>query len=76
VLSGTLTLEVGEPAETCELPIHSIVIVAPRTPIRIANDGSDELLLFIYGAPSGPSAEIIEPIGPEVQRVITSEDVR
>jgi mannose-6-phosphate isomerase-like protein (cupin superfamily) len=76
VLAGTLTLQVGEPAEILELPMHSIAIVEPGTPIKIANEGPDELLLFIYGAPADPSAEIIEPVRPDVKVVITSEDVR
>ena len=75
VLEGVLTLHVGEPAETFVLPSQSIAVVEPATPIKIANDGPGDLVLFIYGAPTDPSAEIIEPVGPEVKVILTEEDV-
>ena len=75
VLEGELTLHVGEPAETFVLPAQSIAVAEPATPIKIANGGPGDLVLFIYGAPADPSAEIIEPVAPGVKVVITGEDV-
>ena len=51
VLSGTLTMLLGEPPERVELPPQSVVAVEPRTPLQIRNDGDVELVVFIYGAP-------------------------
>jgi hypothetical protein len=55
-------------------PAQSIAVVEPATPIKIANDGPGDLVLFIYGAPMDPSAEIIDPVGSEVKVAITGED--
>jgi mannose-6-phosphate isomerase-like protein (cupin superfamily) len=51
VLSGTLTMLLGEPPERVELPPHSVVAVEPKTPLQLRNDTGDEVLVFIYGAP-------------------------
>jgi mannose-6-phosphate isomerase-like protein (cupin superfamily) len=51
VLSGTLTMLLGEPPERFELPPESVVAVEPMTPLQVRNEGDDELVLFIYGAP-------------------------
>lgn len=63
VLEGTLTLELGEPAETVELPPGSIAVVEPGTAIFVQNRSDADVLVFAYGAPaSGDTrdAEIIE----------------
>jgi mannose-6-phosphate isomerase-like protein (cupin superfamily) len=51
VLSGTLTMLLGEPPERFDLPPTSVVAVEPTTPLQVRNEGDDELVLFIYGAP-------------------------
>jgi mannose-6-phosphate isomerase-like protein (cupin superfamily) len=51
VLAGNLTMHVGEPAERVELPPESVVAVEPGTPLQLRNDGDDEVVVFIYGAP-------------------------
>jgi mannose-6-phosphate isomerase-like protein (cupin superfamily) len=51
VLSGTLTMHLGEPAERVELPPQSVVAVEPGTPLQLRNDGAEEVVVFIYGAP-------------------------
>jgi mannose-6-phosphate isomerase-like protein (cupin superfamily) len=51
VLSGTLTMLLGEPAERVEVEAPGVVSVDPETPLQVFNAGDDELLLFIYGAP-------------------------
>jgi mannose-6-phosphate isomerase-like protein (cupin superfamily) len=51
VLSGTLTMHLGDPAERVELPPESVVAVEPGTALQVRNDGADEAVVFIYGAP-------------------------
>jgi len=51
VLSGTLTMHLGEPAERVELPPESVVSVEPGTALQLRNDGDEEVVVFIYGAP-------------------------
>jgi len=52
VLSGTLTMLLGDPAERVEgLGPESVVAVEPMTPLQVRNDGDDELVLYVYGAP-------------------------
>lgn len=58
------------------LPPQSIAVVEPATPIKIVNDGPGDLVRFVCGAPTDPSAEIIEPVGPDVKVVITEDDVQ
>jgi mannose-6-phosphate isomerase-like protein (cupin superfamily) len=52
VLAGTLTMHLGEPAERVELPPQSVVSVEPGTPLQLQNDGGEEVVVFIYGAPA------------------------
>jgi quercetin dioxygenase-like cupin family protein len=51
VFGGRLTLLLGEPAEPHQLGRGDVAVVQPGTPLQIRNDGDDELLLFIAGAP-------------------------
>lgn len=51
VVAGTLTMHLGDPAERVELPPRSVVTVEPGTPLQLRNDGDDEVVVFIYGAP-------------------------
>jgi quercetin dioxygenase-like cupin family protein len=60
VLEGTLTLELGDPAETVELPPRSIAVVEPGTPLLVQNRGDADVIVFAYGAPAVRDAELIE----------------
>jgi mannose-6-phosphate isomerase-like protein (cupin superfamily) len=52
VLSGTLTMLLGDPPERVEgLGPQSVVVVQPMTPLQVRNDTDEDLVLFIYGAP-------------------------
>jgi mannose-6-phosphate isomerase-like protein (cupin superfamily) len=51
VLQGTLTMHLGEPAERVELAPHGVVVVEPGTPLQLRNEGDDDVVVFIYGAP-------------------------
>jgi mannose-6-phosphate isomerase-like protein (cupin superfamily) len=51
VLDGTLTVDLGDPPERHEVPRGGAIVVQPGTILQLRNLGSDELVLFIYGAP-------------------------
>src|SRR3954464_8375830 len=51
VLDGTLTMLLGEPPERVDLPPQSVVNVEVDTPLQLFNAGSEEVTVFIYGAP-------------------------
>jgi quercetin dioxygenase-like cupin family protein len=51
VLAGTLTMHLGELPERVELPPESVVSVEPGTALQLRNDGDEEVVVFIYGAP-------------------------
>jgi quercetin dioxygenase-like cupin family protein len=51
VLEGAPTLRLGEPPEQFQLRRGSIAIVAPGTALQVVNDGADEAIVLIVGAP-------------------------
>ena len=51
VLDGTLTVDLGEPPERHEIERGGVVVVESGTILQLRNAGSEELVLFIYGAP-------------------------
>jgi mannose-6-phosphate isomerase-like protein (cupin superfamily) len=51
VLDGMLTVDLGEPPERHELDRGSVLVVQPGTILQLRNAGSNDLVLFIYGAP-------------------------
>jgi mannose-6-phosphate isomerase-like protein (cupin superfamily) len=51
VLSGTLTMLLGDPPERLDLPAQSVVAVEPMTPLQARNETDEELVLYVYGAP-------------------------
>ena len=52
VLSGTLTMMLGEPAERFDLPAGSVVSVEPETGVQMRNESErEEVVVFAYGAP-------------------------
>lgn len=52
VLNGTLTVDVDEPPERHEVGRGGIVVLERGTILQLRNAGDEELVLFIYGAPS------------------------
>jgi mannose-6-phosphate isomerase-like protein (cupin superfamily) len=48
---GTLTMYLGEPPERHEVPVGGVIHVESGTPLQIVNEGEEELLVYIYGAP-------------------------
>ena len=51
VISGALTMLLGDPPDRVDVGPQSVVAVQPGTPLQVRNEGSDELVLYIYGAP-------------------------
>ncbi len=51
VISGRLTMLLGDPPERVDLGPGGVVAVEPMTPLQVRNESDEELVLFIYGAP-------------------------
>ncbi len=51
VISGRLTMLLGDPYERIDVGPESVVAVEPGTPLQVRNESDDELVLYIYGAP-------------------------
>lgn len=48
---GTLTMYLDEPPERRQVPPGGLIYVEPGTARQIVNEGDDDLLVYIYGAP-------------------------
>lgn len=51
VISGTLTMLLGEEAKRVDVGPGGVVAVEPGTPLQVRNETDDVLVLYIYGAP-------------------------
>ena len=51
VVSGTLTMLLGDPPERVDLPAESVAAVEKGTALQLRNETDDEAVVFIYGAP-------------------------
>jgi len=62
VLSGTLTMYLGEPPERVDVGAGGLVHVEPGTPLQTANHGDEDLLVYAYGTPpEDEHAELLDP---------------
>jgi quercetin dioxygenase-like cupin family protein len=62
VISGALTMYLGDPPERVDLPAGGVVNVPPGTPLQTANHGDTELLVYAYGyPPEDAHAELLDP---------------
>jgi quercetin dioxygenase-like cupin family protein len=53
VIAGTLTMQLGEdPPERVDVGAPGLVAVDPGTPLLVRNEGDQDLVLYIYGAPA------------------------
>jgi mannose-6-phosphate isomerase-like protein (cupin superfamily) len=65
VLSGMLTMLLGDPPERVDVGPQSVVAVEPMTPLQVRNEGDEELVLYIYGAPPEQAgADFLDDPGP------------
>ena len=61
VLSGTLTMYLGDPPERESVGEGGLIHVKAGTPLQVVNESDEELLLHVYGAPLGEGrAEILD----------------
>jgi mannose-6-phosphate isomerase-like protein (cupin superfamily) len=51
VLSGTLSIYLGEPPERVDMGAGGVIHVDAGTPLQVANHGDEELSFYAYGAP-------------------------
>jgi mannose-6-phosphate isomerase-like protein (cupin superfamily) len=51
VVSGTLTMLLGEEPERVDVGPGSVVVVDPMTPLQMRNETDEDLLCFVYGSP-------------------------
>lgn len=51
VVSGTLTMLLGDEPERVDLGPGSVVAVEPMTALQMRNETDEELVCFVYGAP-------------------------
>jgi mannose-6-phosphate isomerase-like protein (cupin superfamily) len=52
VISGQLTMLLGDPPERIDVGPQSVVAVEPNTPLQVRNETNEELVVYIYGAPA------------------------
>ena len=62
VLSGTLSMYLGDPPVREDVAVGELIHVEPGTPLQTANHGDVDLLVYAYGTPpESEHAEILEP---------------
>jgi quercetin dioxygenase-like cupin family protein len=61
VLSGSLTMYVGDPPEPQGVQAGELITVDPGTALQIVNHGDEDLLVYAYGhPPESENAEILD----------------
>jgi len=61
VISGTLSMYVGEPPERQDVPAGGLIHVDPGTVLQSVNHGDGDLFVYAYGTPpETESAEILD----------------
>jgi mannose-6-phosphate isomerase-like protein (cupin superfamily) len=62
VLSGALTMYLGDPPERVDVPAGGVVNVPAGTPLQTANHGDVDLVVYAYGfPPESTNAELLDP---------------
>jgi mannose-6-phosphate isomerase-like protein (cupin superfamily) len=51
-IHGTLTMLLGEPYERVDVAPGGVVVVHKGTPLQMRNETDEEILVFVYGAPT------------------------
>jgi len=60
VLSGTLTMYLGDPPERIDVPEGGVVHVAGGTPLQTANHGPENLVVYASGYPPDDGATVLD----------------
>lgn len=62
VLSGTLSMYLGDPPERHDVPTGGLIHVDAGTPLQTVNHGNEDLLVYAYGTPpESEHAELLDP---------------
>ncbi|HEY2370992.1 MAG TPA: cupin domain-containing protein [Gaiellaceae bacterium] len=62
-LRGTLTMLLGEPPERVDVEPGGLVAVHPGTPLQPRNETDEEIVFFVYGAPTAHgNAEFLDDV--------------
>jgi mannose-6-phosphate isomerase-like protein (cupin superfamily) len=62
-LTGTLTMLLGDPYERVDVEPGGVVVVHKGTPLQMRNETDEEILVFVYGAPTEHgNAEFLEDV--------------
>jgi len=60
VLSGALTMYLGDPPERIDVSAGGVVHVAAGTPLQTANHGTEDLVVFASGYPPDEGATVLD----------------
>jgi mannose-6-phosphate isomerase-like protein (cupin superfamily) len=61
VLSGTLTMYLGEPPERVEVQRGGLIHVDATTPLQTVNHGTEDLVVYVHGyPPEDEHAELLD----------------
>jgi mannose-6-phosphate isomerase-like protein (cupin superfamily) len=52
VVSGQMTMLLGDPPDRIDVGPQSVVAVEPNTPLQVRNETDEELVVYIYGVPA------------------------
>lgn len=62
VISGTLSMHLGEPPRREDVGVGGVLHVSPGTALQSANHGDVDLLVYVHGnPPEDERAELLEP---------------
>src|SRR5262245_10940964 len=65
VLSGALSMYLGDPPERVDVPTGGVVNVPAGTPLQTVNHGDDDLVVYAYGyPPEDTTAELLDSAVP------------
>ena len=63
MLSGELTMYLGDPAERVDVPAGGAINVPAGTALQSANHGESDLVVYAYGhPPEDANAELLDPV--------------
>ncbi len=80
VISGQLTMLLGDEGERADVGPGSVIAVDAMTPLQIRNEGDEELVVYAYGAPPlQEGADMLDDVpcrlAPNAQKVSGTETV-
>lgn len=62
VLSGTLSMYLGDPPERHDVPTGGLIHVEAGTALQTVNHGDEDLIVYAYGTPpESEHAELLDP---------------